>query len=568
MEKNDIERASELRFRASCLSERILRHVADSEARVRQVERYNWKPAPVQGKGAVVAVLQDEALDELTASYLIAALGYTSSAGLAIVAADWLADARPKLGNSPVVLDAALRVASTATFGPDAALRFFHRRRSAGLPPAVFAANAVITACSHCGDSRRALEILEGMVRDGLVPNEFSLVMALQATNYKCRGLHKEAMRVVATWPHGPLLPSSVVDLLLAVFEAALMKAPSLEAAEQVFQDLKSIGFHDTTRAYNAILGLCARFGDWGHARTIFEGMVAEDVPADARTFNALLKACVKGGSLQAALDIYEWLVAGRDVHSPVPADIETYNILIRACHQAGYLEKALEIWNWAMAAGMEFNSETYRELMETIEVAQIWDQKALKGIRSGDFSEGPFHNQHSHPQSRSPSRPQSRTPSMSNLSASPSVSPRLPNGEPLAPSPRNKRVSLASLPPPLAILPHHLRPAPHDGLRVLYLDHLEDLQDEALLAASKLKSSSWANTLMQGGHSSAGKGLPPVSNSTSVTAAMAGSGIFSSAFNKSWQRSPRSSQPTTTAASAMTPIALSRMPSRLGHHA
>eukprot|EP00967_Tisochrysis_lutea_P056503 scaffold71367_cov21-Tisochrysis_lutea.AAC.1 len=59
---------------------------------------------------------------------------------------------------------------------------------------------------------------------------------------------------------------------------------------------------------------------------------------------------------------------------------------------QAGYLEKALEISNWAMSTGLEFNSETYRELMETIEVAQIWDQKALKGIRTGDFLEVPIH--------------------------------------------------------------------------------------------------------------------------------------------------------------------------------
>eukprot|EP00983_Pelagomonas_calceolata_P025490 801448-Pelagomonas_calceolata.AAC.3 len=294
-----------------------IRHVAESEAKLRQVERYNRKPAPVQGRGAVVAVLQDEALDDeqdtLTASYLIAALGSTvsmfcarffvngmcvcvrarahanpenlhiprfpapdqflttlkgrqprditvqvehcplslclcscpcgkqdsdlvnqltdgwfpvsslitdfanaalavlcveftglglvaagcphdktlgpishslfsnaafadsvevrltaagcphdqtlDSAGLALVAADWLAEAQPKLGHSPAVLDAALRVASTTTFGPEAALKYFHRRRSVGLEPTVHAANSVITACSHSGDSKLALEV-------------------------------------------------------------------------------------------------------------------------------------------------------------------------------------------------------------------------------------------------------------------------------------------------------------------------------------------------------------------------------------------------------------------------
>jgi len=68
------------------------------------------------------------------------------------------------------------------------------------------------------------------------------------------------------------------------------------------FSSTQSIGFHDTTRAYNAILNVCARRGYWERARDIFEGMVEQDVPADARTFNALLKTCVKGGSLQVCL--------------------------------------------------------------------------------------------------------------------------------------------------------------------------------------------------------------------------------------------------------------------------
>jgi hypothetical protein len=46
-------------------------------------------------------------------------------------------------------------------------------------------------------------------------------------------------MRAIAAWPYGPLLPSSVVDLLLAVFESAIYKAPSLQAAEEIFRELK-----------------------------------------------------------------------------------------------------------------------------------------------------------------------------------------------------------------------------------------------------------------------------------------------------------------------------------------
>jgi hypothetical protein len=40
------------------------------------------------------------------------------------------------------------------------------------------------------------------------------------------------------------------------------------------------------------------------------------------------------------------------------------------------------------MSTGLRFNSSTYRELIETIEVAQIWDQKSLKGFTSSNFSQ------------------------------------------------------------------------------------------------------------------------------------------------------------------------------------
>lgn len=44
-------------------------------------------------------------------------------------------------------------------------------------------------------------------------------------------------------------------------------------------------------------------------------------------------------------------------------------------------LEKALEIAAWVQKTGVEFNDETYEELMATIEVAQLWDEKAMKQV-------------------------------------------------------------------------------------------------------------------------------------------------------------------------------------------
>lgn len=44
-------------------------------------------------------------------------------------------------------------------------------------------------------------------------------------------------------------------------------------------------------------------------------------------------------------------------------------------------LEKALEIAAWVQRAGVAFDDATYEELQATIEVAQLWDQKAVRQV-------------------------------------------------------------------------------------------------------------------------------------------------------------------------------------------
>ena len=73
-------------------------------------------------------------------------------------------------------------------------------------------------------------------------------------------------------------------------------------------------------------------------------------------------------------------------------------------------LEKALEIAAWVQKTGVEFNDTTYEELMATVDIAQLWDDKALK----------------------------------------------------------------AALTRHAAVMPKHLRPAPYDAMRMMYLHHLE----------------------------------------------------------------------------------------------
>lgn len=48
-------------------------------------------------------------------------------------------------------------------------------------------------------------------------------------------------------------------------------------------------------------------------------------------------------------------------------------------CLQAGLLEKALEIATWAMRTNTRWDSETFTELISTVEVAQLWDTKVRR---------------------------------------------------------------------------------------------------------------------------------------------------------------------------------------------
>lgn len=42
-------------------------------------------------------------------------------------------------------------------------------------------------------------------------------------------------------------------------------------------------------------------------------------------------------------------------------------------------LEKALEIAAWVQKSGIDFDATTYDELMATVDIAQLWDDKALR---------------------------------------------------------------------------------------------------------------------------------------------------------------------------------------------
>ncbi len=65
-----------------------------------------------------------------------------------------------------------------------------------------------------------------------------------------------------------------VIDAILSVCEASMEKAESLDKSQTAFEALRGIQLHACTRAYNAIIQACAKWGDWKAAQMYFEEMM------------------------------------------------------------------------------------------------------------------------------------------------------------------------------------------------------------------------------------------------------------------------------------------------------
>jgi hypothetical protein len=121
-------------------------------------------------------------------------------------------------------------------------------------------------------------------------------------------------------------------------------------------------------------------------------------------------------------------MVAGYGSEMTVPVTQETFEILLDGCHQTGALEKALEVLAWMRGVGLKPTSKAYVLLQDTLNVVIIWDSKvfASKKANKGVREKGP--------------------------------------------SPRALSIDTSADALHTAILPNDLRPAPHDGKRVFYM--------------------------------------------------------------------------------------------------
>lgn len=224
-----------------------------------------------------------------------------------------------------------------------------------------------------------------------------------------------------------------------------MLKAPSLDDALAALAAAQARGLASSDlELYRAAILACARARDSESARAVF-GAFDRDCPdlvATGELYEALIEAHLAASDIEGAFLVFEWMNEGR---GRLPVGVvpgpRVFNLLLRACHQRVLLEKALEVLAWMDSYGMEVDPTLYDEVLQAIDMAELWDVRVLQ------------------------------------------------------PNARAHAANVRRLGPPTAV--EDIRPAPWDGLRLTYLEDWQERSIEATLAKDKLGNEGWAPATM-----------------------------------------------------------------------
>ena len=280
------------------------------------------------------------------------------------------------------------------------AVRILNEMGSGGRTTAAF--DATIRACAVGGQSRRALELLDEMEKEGIVATGstyrsvvnacvkngdwqkaleiFSLIedRELKLTTAAVN-LAISACRQGKQWEKALLLLNSMPDRGLQpdviTFSAVISSCRSSgnwRKAVELLQLMETRGVKPNTIAMNAVISACEKGGQWMKALDLLESMPGRGLRPDVITMNAAISACEKGEQWEMALDLLESM-PGRGLRP----DVITMNAAISACEKGGEWQKAVILLESMPRRGLKPNVITFSAAISACEKGEQW-QKAL----------------------------------------------------------------------------------------------------------------------------------------------------------------------------------------------
>lgn len=285
------------------------------------------------------------------------------------------------------------------------ALRLFDSMQGRSLTCDPATANLLVAVAASSGRMEQAFAVVEALRSAGMPPNSFTAAAIITAANVKQRGLFSYALRAWELLPAGDPARqrgSPLATSLLEVAEAGMLAAASSQQAQDIMDVLLNMHLAaGDVRLHGVFLQACAKHGNWGRALETLHGMQAAGLPVEVDNYNNAIQACVQAGELDEALAVFERLMAASAATSsgsaapdapragslpPLAPNLATLRILLTACHRRGMLEKGLEVMAVLQAAGVGLpggEPAILEALMHTVDVCTLWDRKALAGAAS-----------------------------------------------------------------------------------------------------------------------------------------------------------------------------------------
>ncbi|CDP04327.1 unnamed protein product [Coffea canephora] len=235
---------------------------------------------------------------------------------------------------------------------------------------------AVITGFSQNDRAQEALGLFVEMLRDGFVPNQFTLGSVLKAATAVGEMEGRQIHAVCLKSGHGDdvYVGSALVDMYAkcgqmeeakVVFDGLMSKnevcwnaliaghARKSEAAIAVrlFSEMKKAGFEATHFTYSSVFAACASIGALEQGKWVHGHLVKSGLKLIAFVGNTLLDMYGKAGSIEDAHKVFDRLVK---------RDVVSWNSMLTACAQHGLGRETVECFEEMRSRGILPNEVTF----------------------------------------------------------------------------------------------------------------------------------------------------------------------------------------------------------------
>ncbi|KAG7019303.1 Pentatricopeptide repeat-containing protein, partial [Cucurbita argyrosperma subsp. argyrosperma] len=198
----------------------------------------------------------------------------------------------------------------------------------------IVAWSAMLSGLAQIGDSEKAMELFNQLVKEGVKPNEYSFSSVINACSSPTATAEHGKQVHATSIKSGKSNALCVSSALVTMYS----KRGNIESANKVFirQEEKD------TVSWNSMITGYAQHGDAKKALEVFQVMQNKGLSMDDVTFIGVLTACTHAGLVQEGEKYFN--IMTNDCH--INPTIDHYSCMVDLYSRSGMFEKAMDVMN------------------------------------------------------------------------------------------------------------------------------------------------------------------------------------------------------------------------------